>query len=226
MTKRWPSTACLFGIGSVALVGVTACSERDLGRTQRASHAASDEQLVGDRERVERRAPDRIGNDFACAVISKRTAVRPRRLLVYVTSSEAADRARRFVGELKSASRIAVRTTSPQFRRRTMVEIRNSIEKSLPPDGTGAGIGLESPIDRRGARGYESTFSRKAKPVPTWSDGQRTPSGDSDVIASSCPDIRAQTSGFSLGSQREGGLGRAVASDPADSPRFAGGLTS
>lgn len=148
MTKRWPSTACLFGIGSVALVGVTACSERDLGRTQRASHAASDEQLVGDRERVERRAPDRIGNDFACAVISKRTAVRPRRLLVYVTSSEAADRARRFVGELKSASRIAVRTTSPQFRRRTMVEIRNSIEKSLPPDGTGAGIGLESPIDR------------------------------------------------------------------------------
>jgi hypothetical protein len=108
----------------------------------------SDASLVDDRHRVERSASDRIGEDFACAVITKRAGSRPRQLLVYVTSREAVDRAAQFIAELDSAPRTGVRMTSPRFRRRTMLQIRDSVVESLPPDATSVGIGLESPIDR------------------------------------------------------------------------------
>jgi hypothetical protein len=107
-----------------------------------------DESLVDDRHRIESRGLDRIGEDFACAVISVRTSSTPPQLLVYVTSSEAVEPAKRFVADLKSASRTSVRTTSPRFRRRTMLRIRESVVDSLPRERTSVGIGLESPIDR------------------------------------------------------------------------------
>ena len=107
-----------------------------------------DESLVSDRHRLESQGLGRIGEDFACAVITRRTSPTPPRLLVYVTSNEAVEPAERFLAEFKSASRSSVLVTSPRFRRRTMLRIRDSVVASLPPEPTCVGIGLESSLDR------------------------------------------------------------------------------
>jgi hypothetical protein len=92
------------------------------------------EQLIADRHWLDLAGERQIGPDYACAqLLPRRTLWRPRRIVVYVTSREAAARAERVRRQLQSAERTTVRLTSPRFRAETMRAIREDVQARLPP---------------------------------------------------------------------------------------------
>jgi hypothetical protein len=113
--------------------------------------------LYEDRHEVESRAEARIGKDFACAVVTPGDAGR-RKLLVYVVSEPAADRARRLVRELDHPSSARVRLIGPRHRMRTMLNIRRKAEALMPGGGTSKAISLESPAETASCPRVELTI--------------------------------------------------------------------
>lgn len=98
--------------------------------------------LFKDRDTVDREASDRFGRDYACAVVSPRTAGRPRLLLVYVTGRAAVIAARRLRNELDHPRRTRIRRIPKQFRLEEMERIRDEAFRTQPGDGSVQGIGI------------------------------------------------------------------------------------
>jgi hypothetical protein len=91
------------------------------------------EQLIADRHWLDQAGRSQIGPDYACAqLFPRRTSWRPRRIVVYVTSPEAAVRAERVRRRLQSAQRTTVRLTSPRFRAEAIRAVREDVEARLP----------------------------------------------------------------------------------------------
>jgi hypothetical protein len=145
----------LSGTLAVAMVcgGAAALAMDDGGDSSRMVEPARSksipiERLLADRASVDQAAGARIGIDYACSVVSHPTKSSAARLLIYVTSREAARRAEQMRRELKEADHAEVKLTSRRFRQRTMRSIRRAVEASLPEHPTSSAIGFQSPIGR------------------------------------------------------------------------------
>jgi hypothetical protein len=106
----------------------------------------TDEQILHDRQEVERVGPDRIGADFACAIVSGRTAEAQGRLRIYVTHPRALPRAEALRATLASSEITEVKLTSARFAHDTMTRIRQAIQAAAPDATkmTSASIGREN----------------------------------------------------------------------------------
>jgi hypothetical protein len=98
--------------------------------------------LFKDRDTVDRKAPERIGRDYACAVVSPRTAGRPHLLLIHVTSRAAVRAAKRLRRELDHPRRTRIRRIPAQFRIEEMERIRDEAFRTQPEDESVQGIGI------------------------------------------------------------------------------------
>src|SRR3954470_16990255 len=76
--------------------------------------------MYADRHKAEQLAREEIGRDYACAVVTRRTEDRPRRLLIYVTSSEAVAQAKAIRARLRHPARTGVRVVAVRFRERKL----------------------------------------------------------------------------------------------------------
>lgn len=103
--------------------------------------------LFRDRNTVDRLAPKRIGGDYACAVVSRAGRVHGRKLMILVTSSAAAKRARALRNDLPHPRATLVRVVSPRLRLLRMVDIRRQVDGMRPRRPQASAVGFESPLD-------------------------------------------------------------------------------
>jgi hypothetical protein len=100
------------------------------------------EQMLLDRQWLDRSGSRQIGPDYGCAVVEpRRTPWSPRRLVIYVVSPTGATSAEAVRSRLQSAARTRIRITSERFRATTMTEIRHDVEDSRPSGAVALTIG-------------------------------------------------------------------------------------
>lgn len=152
---RWRSRLLVVAVAGAALATVAPTSVAP-GSSGPRCEAFVDSCIFLDRNRVEGSAKRRIGRDFACAVTSKKTRRRPRKLFIYVTSKRAMRHAERVRWGLIQPGRARVRLTLRRYRAETMRRIHKDVDERMPPvvpGATGAGdsgaLSLGSPIDIR-----------------------------------------------------------------------------
>jgi hypothetical protein len=99
-----------------------------------AAPAAATDPLFDGMPRLERRAANAIGPDYACTVITAAPGEPGRALRLYVAERHAVRRARRVTRRLGFPRGTQVRVTGKRFRRRTMRRIRDRAIESQPAD--------------------------------------------------------------------------------------------
>ncbi len=142
------------GIAAVAILVAAASTlgltpGNDRVRQERTSESTG--ALVRDVNFVLRMGPERIGREYACAVLTRATPSRPRELIVFVTAADAVPAAERLRGDLELPKRARIERTSRRFRHAAMTWIYRSVVAAMPPGkgrGASAAIGLESPLRR------------------------------------------------------------------------------
>lgn len=142
-------------------------------------------QLFKDRNTVERKADERIGRDYACAVVTRPTRERRRTLLIYVTSKVAAERARDLRSELERPRRARVRVISKRFRARRMLKVEALVKAYQPHSVEATAISLESPLNRSRCPRVEITLLPKGEAstdMEQWAATMRTRYGADRVV--------------------------------------------
>lgn len=97
--------------------------------------------IFDERAYVEREASNRIGVDFACAVVTDPETDPSHKLLILVTSNAAATTAQQLGSELTRAARVEVRVVPQRYRKARIDAIHRRAMRTFPSGAQGLGIG-------------------------------------------------------------------------------------
>jgi hypothetical protein len=149
--------------------------------------------MYADRFKAEQLARDEIGRDYACAVVTRRTEDRPRRLLIYVTSTEAVPQAKSIRARLRHPERTGVRVVAQRFRERKLERIRQFVLAHRPHVAQSWIVALESPLNRARCPRVEITLLPRGEAsarLEDWASRMRERFGSDRVVIRRGPAIR------------------------------------
>lgn len=152
MKRRAAAASVALGCVVAASVAIAATQHKDEAAVP-ARHGSLEERLLQERQWLDRVGSSRVGEGYACSVVTPRKPPRADpRLIILVSSRNAAVRARALGGQLTSPGRVEVRLTSPRFRMSRMRAIESYLRRELPPGARNLSFGragfMETPSTR------------------------------------------------------------------------------
>jgi hypothetical protein len=169
----------------VAIAVMAAAAAAALQSATVAGSARFEDPIYRDRNTVDDLAPEHIGPDYACAVVTRRTSSQPRKLLIQVVSGEAAIRAHWVRRSLDQPRRARVWVTESRYRSRTLARIRRRVLRSMPRDRSDSGVSFERTINRTTCPRVEIILERRGKATAAkerWASDARTRYGRDRVM--------------------------------------------
>lgn len=136
---RWVVSCLTMAVAGGLLAGVSAAGD---------GQPVFSDPLLKDRHTVDANASKRIGDDYACAVVTAPESDPSRQLLINVTSEAAVTQAEQLRLELDNPDSASVEVVGKRLRASTIERIRRRAQKAAPA-GVGIGVGEGKVYHRR-----------------------------------------------------------------------------